>query len=77
MVEGFGVLIRGSRCCTIPYKQARENLYYDDNKRPAKKEMLQRGELWRPYWTFATWYMWGVRRLAQRNDRERTRIVSL
>jgi DNA-3-methyladenine glycosylase II len=46
-------------------------------ERPAKKEMLQRGELWRPYRTFATWYMWGVRRLAQRNDRERTRIVSL
>jgi DNA-3-methyladenine glycosylase II len=46
-------------------------------ERPAKKEMVQRGELWRPYRTFATWYMWSVRRLAQRNDRERTRIVSL
>jgi DNA-3-methyladenine glycosylase II len=46
-------------------------------ERPTKKEMVQRGELWRPYRTFATWYMWGVRRLAQRNDRELTRIVSL
>jgi DNA-3-methyladenine glycosylase II len=45
--------------------------------RPTRKEMLQRGEVWRPYRTFATWYMWGVRRLAQRNERERTRIVSL
>jgi DNA-3-methyladenine glycosylase II len=46
-------------------------------ERPTKKEMVQRGELWRPYRTFATWYMWSVRRLAQRNNRERTRIVSL
>lgn len=50
---------------------------YGLSERPAKKEMVQRGELWRPYRTFATWYMWSVRRLAQRNDRERTRIVSL
>ncbi|MBA2393983.1 MAG: DNA-3-methyladenine glycosylase 2 family protein [Ktedonobacteraceae bacterium] len=50
---------------------------YELPERPAKKEMVQRGELWRPYRTFATWYMWSVRRLAQRNDRERTRIVSL
>ena len=50
---------------------------YELPERPAKKEMMQRGELWRPYRTFATWYMWSVRRLAQRNDRERTRIVSL
>ena len=45
--------------------------------RPTRKEMLARGELWRPYRTFATWYMWGMRRLNQRNERERTRIVSL
>ena len=45
--------------------------------RPTRKEMLERGESWRPYRTFATWYMWGVRRLSQRNERERTRIVSL
>lgn len=45
--------------------------------RPARKEMLDRGEAWRPYRTFATWYMWGIRRLSQRNERARTRIVSL
>ena len=45
--------------------------------RPTRKEMLARGELWRPYRTFATWYMWGMRRLNQRNERERMRIVSL
>lgn len=50
---------------------------YELPERPTKKEMMQLGELWRPYRTFATWYMWGVRRLAQRNDRARTRIVSL
>ena len=50
---------------------------YDLPARPTKKEMMQRGELWRPYRTFATWYMWGLRRLAQRNERKRTRIVSL
>lgn len=32
--------------------------------RPTRKELLERGELWRPYRTFATWYMWGLRRLA-------------
>ena len=32
--------------------------------RPSKLEILVRGELWRPYRTFATWYMWGARRLA-------------
>jgi DNA-3-methyladenine glycosylase II len=45
--------------------------------RPTRKELFERGELWRPYRTFATWYMWGLRRLSQRNERERTRIVSL
>jgi DNA-3-methyladenine glycosylase II len=45
--------------------------------RPTRKEVLERGEIWRPYRTFATWYMWGIRRLNQRNTRERTRIVSL
>jgi DNA-3-methyladenine glycosylase II len=45
--------------------------------RPTRKEMLARGDAWRPYRTFATWYMWGVRRLSQRIERERTRIVSL
>jgi len=50
---------------------------YNLSERPKRAEMLERGELWRPYRTFATWYMWMVRRLAQRNERERTRIVSL
>ncbi len=45
--------------------------------RPTSKEMRSRGELWRPFRTFATWYMWGLRRLAVQNNRERTRIVSL
>ena len=50
---------------------------YNLPTRPTRKEMLERGEAWRPYRTFATWYMWGMRRLSQRNERERTRIVSL
>ena len=50
---------------------------YNLPARPTRKEMLERGEAWRPYRTFATWYMWGMRRLSQRNERERTRIVSL
>jgi DNA-3-methyladenine glycosylase II len=45
--------------------------------RPTPKEMRERGEIWRPYRTFATWYMWGMRRLAMRYQQERTRIVSL
>src|SRR2546425_4051198 len=35
--------------------------------RPSKQEVRERGELWRPYRTFATWYMWAVRRLALKN----------
>ncbi len=46
-------------------------------ERPSRKEVLERGELWRPYRTYATWYMWAVRRLQQKNERKRTRIVSL
>lgn len=45
--------------------------------RPTRKEMLERGGLWRPYRSIATWYMWALRRHAQQNARERTRIVSL
>jgi DNA-3-methyladenine glycosylase II len=45
--------------------------------RPTRKELLERGEVWRPYRTFATWYMWRLRRLTQGNGREKTRIVSL
>lgn len=37
---------------------------YGLESRPTRKEMLERGEAWRPYRSIATWYMWGVRRLA-------------
>ena len=50
---------------------------YGLETRPTAKEMRERGEIWRPYRTFATWYMWFIRRLAQQNMRTRTRIVSL
>jgi len=50
---------------------------YALEKRPTPKEMRERGEEWRPYRTFATWYMWGMRRLAMNYARSKTRIVSL
>ena len=50
---------------------------YSLEARPTAKEMRERGEVWRPYRTFATWYMWGVRRLTLGIEREKTRIVSL
>lgn len=50
---------------------------YQLAERPTRAEMQERGELWRPYRTFATWYMWALRRLNQQNKRARTRIVSL
>jgi DNA-3-methyladenine glycosylase II len=50
---------------------------YQLSERPSKQEARVRGELWRPYRTFATWYMWGLRRLEQKNLRVKTRIVSL
>jgi DNA-3-methyladenine glycosylase II len=50
---------------------------YNLTERPKRAEMLERGELWRPYRTFATWYMWAWRHFLQRNEREKTRIVSL
>jgi DNA-3-methyladenine glycosylase II len=37
---------------------------YQLSARPSKQDVLERGELWRPYRSFATWYMWGLRRLA-------------
>jgi DNA-3-methyladenine glycosylase II len=46
-------------------------------ERPKRAEMLERGEVWRPYRTFATWYMWAWRHHVQRSDREKTRVVSL
>ncbi|HEY0756062.1 MAG TPA: DNA-3-methyladenine glycosylase [Ktedonobacteraceae bacterium] len=45
--------------------------------RPSKREALERGELWRPYRTFATWYLWALGGLETKNPREKTRIVSL
>lgn len=33
--------------------------------RPSKQEAYERGELWRPYRTFATWYMWALRRISK------------
>ncbi len=50
---------------------------YNLPDRPKRAEMLERGELWRPYRTFATWYMWAWRHFLQRSEREKTRIVSL
>jgi DNA-3-methyladenine glycosylase II len=50
---------------------------YSLEARPTPKEMRERGEEWRPYRTFATWYMWGVRRLTLGIERDKTRIVSL
>ncbi len=32
---------------------------YGLEARPTAKEVRERGEIWRPYRTFATWYMWG------------------
>lgn len=45
--------------------------------RPSKEDIRERGELWRPYRTFATWYIWAARRLSLNDERPRTRIVSL
>ncbi len=50
---------------------------YQLSARPSRQEARERGELWRPYRTFATWYMWAVRRAEQGNQRAKTRIVSL
>jgi DNA-3-methyladenine glycosylase II len=50
---------------------------YGLEARPKAQELRERGEMWRPYRTFATWYMWGVRRLETGVVKERTRIVSL
>jgi DNA-3-methyladenine glycosylase II len=52
-------------------------LAYQLSARPSKQEARERGELWRPYRTIATWYLWAVRRFFGRNDQSSTRIVSL
>ncbi|HYB02781.1 MAG TPA: DNA-3-methyladenine glycosylase [Ktedonobacteraceae bacterium] len=50
---------------------------YSLESRPTPKEMRIKGEVWHPYRTFATWYMWGIRRLKRGDERRKTRIVSL
>ena len=50
---------------------------YQLAERPSKREVRELGEQWRPYRTFATWYMWALRRHMQANERPKTRIVSL
>ena len=50
---------------------------YNLAERPKPKELRERGEQWRPYRTFATWYMWGLRRLEMKEPKGKTRIVSL
>ncbi|HTI14405.1 MAG TPA: DNA-3-methyladenine glycosylase [Dictyobacter sp.] len=50
---------------------------YQLTTRPTRRDALEMGELWRPYRTFATWYMWALRRLTMGNNKEKTRIVSL
>ncbi|HEY1348844.1 MAG TPA: DNA-3-methyladenine glycosylase [Ktedonobacteraceae bacterium] len=50
---------------------------YQLSRRPSREEARERGECWRPYRTFATWYLWAFRRAEQNNERAKTRIVSL
>jgi len=50
---------------------------YSLESRPTPKEMRIKGEVWHPYRTFATWYMWGIQRLKRGDERRKTRIVSL
>lgn len=50
---------------------------YNLEQRPARQQLLERGEVWRPYRSIATWYIWALRRRSQNNTSARTRIVSL
>ncbi|HEX7737710.1 MAG TPA: DNA-3-methyladenine glycosylase [Ktedonobacteraceae bacterium] len=50
---------------------------YQLPERPTRQQARERAEPWRPYRTFATWYLWGLRRIETRDNREKTRIVSL
>jgi DNA-3-methyladenine glycosylase II len=50
---------------------------YGLEERPKPQEVRVRGEIWRPYRTFATWYLWGLRRLEMNAAKEKTRIVSM
>lgn len=49
---------------------------YGLENRPKPSEMRARGELWRPYRTFATWYMWGWRRVEMATAKEKTRLAT-
>lgn len=49
---------------------------YGLESRPKPKEMRERGEQWRPYRTFATWYMWGWRRVEMATAKAKTQIVA-
>ncbi len=40
-------------------------LLYDLPARPTRKELLERGEPWRPYRTLASWYLWQSRRIVR------------
>jgi DNA-3-methyladenine glycosylase II len=46
-------------------------------ERPTRQDAKARGELWRPYRTFATWYLWAYRRVLMEIAKEKKRIVSL
>ncbi len=50
---------------------------YHLEQRPTRQQLLERGEVWRPYRSIATWYIWALRRLSQNTMSARTRIVSL
>jgi DNA-3-methyladenine glycosylase II len=45
-------------------------------QRPTRRELLERGERWRPYRTFATWYIWRLRRLCMHEERQQRHIRS-
>lgn len=46
-------------------------------ERPKSRDLSARGELWRPYRTFATWYLWAWKERQNGKYRPRTRIVSI
>ncbi|GHO44765.1 DNA-3-methyladenine glycosylase family protein [Ktedonospora formicarum] len=50
---------------------------YGLSERPKPRDLRMRGECWRPYRTFATWYLWAWKERLNGKHRPRTRIVSL
>lgn len=50
---------------------------YELPERPKPRDMSARGELWRPYRTFATWYLWAWKESQNGKHQPRTRIVSI